>query len=220
MISKKMSAVGFAAGLAFAGTASATPVTITHSATQAITAFNSVSCNAGGLHAENSYYRTFDLSFFGITDPFDITAVEIGIETAVGAGGTQPLTVNIYSNTNMLALGAPLSSQNYSIADQALSILSLPISASILTGEFTIEILTPDGQLAGNSFFIGSNADGQTAPSYLRAPSCGVVNPLDTAAIGFANMHIVMNVAGNVVPTPGTAALLGLAGVVGVRRRR
>lgn len=201
MISKTISAVGFVAGLACACAASATQVTITHSLTQAITPLNSVACNTGGVHTENSYYRTFDLGFFGITDPFDITAVEIGIERAIGAvgsGGTQPLTVNIYSNTNLNALGVPLSTQNYSIADQALSILSLPINASIPTGEFTIEILTPGGQLAGTSFFIGCNADGQTAPSYIRAPDCEVTLPISIESIGFPGTHIVMNVIGNV----------------------
>ena len=46
-------------------------------------------------------------------------------------------------------------------------------------------MFTPEGQTAGNSFFIGSNAAGQTAPSYLAAAACGVTEPTDTAAIGF-----------------------------------
>ena len=41
-------------------------VTITHSLSQAITAGNSVSCNAGGLHTDNSYMRVFDLATFGL----------------------------------------------------------------------------------------------------------------------------------------------------------
>ena len=53
-----------------------------------------------------------------------------------------------------------------------------------------VEVFTPNGQTAGNSFFIGSNALGQTAPSYLAAADCGVTEPTDTAAIGFPGMHI------------------------------
>ncbi len=49
----------------------------------------------------------------------------------------------------------------------------------------------------GQQFFIGSNAVGQTAPSYLAAADCGVTEPTDTAAIGFPDMHIVMNVTGD-----------------------
>ena len=63
-------------------------ITITHSASQAITALNSVSCNAGGLHSDNSYYRVFDLSTFGIAGQFDVTAVQYGIEQATA--GAEP----------------------------------------------------------------------------------------------------------------------------------
>ncbi len=62
--------------------------TLTHSLSQTIIALNSVSCNAGGLHADNSYFRVFDLPAFGITGAFNVTDVDIGIETAVGSGGT------------------------------------------------------------------------------------------------------------------------------------
>ncbi|NUM43460.1 MAG: carboxypeptidase regulatory-like domain-containing protein, partial [Anaerolineales bacterium] len=61
--------------------------TITHSATQNITALNSVSCNAGGLHTDNSYLRHFTLADFGITDSFDVTEVSFGVEQATGATG-------------------------------------------------------------------------------------------------------------------------------------
>ena len=40
-------------------------VTITHSTSQSIVP-GSVSCNAGGLHTDNSYWRAFNLSSFGI----------------------------------------------------------------------------------------------------------------------------------------------------------
>ncbi|RLE27116.1 MAG: hypothetical protein DRJ61_17770 [Acidobacteria bacterium] len=116
--------------------------TITHSATQSIVSGNSVSCNASGLHADNSYLRRFDLLAFGITG---------------------------------------------SIVDPAVDHL-------------VVEVFTPDGQATGESFYIGSNADGQTGPSYIAAASCGITEPTDTAAIGFPDMHIVMNVTGDVLP--------------------
>lgn len=85
-------------------------VTITHSASQSIVTNNSVSCNAGGLHTDNSYLRQFDLNAFGITDTYNVTQVEIGVEQAVGAGGSQPITVNFYTKINpagALTLGQP-----------------------------------------------------------------------------------------------------------------
>jgi hypothetical protein len=86
---------------------------------------------------------------------------------------------------------------NTTVNDQSLSIVNIPVTGTAPAGsQLVVEILTPDGQAAGNSFFIGSNSAPETGPSYLRAPDCGVTTPTTTAAIGFPNMHIVLNVNG------------------------
>ncbi|HNB50776.1 MAG TPA: proprotein convertase P-domain-containing protein, partial [Anaerolineales bacterium] len=182
--------------------------TITHSASQTITTGNSVSCNAGGLHANNSYVRQFTLADFGITDPFNVTEVSFGVEQATGATGEQPVTVNLYTWDP----GDPFTWANFtlvgtadaSVPDQTLSIFTVPVTGSIPAGAtLVVEVFTPDGQTDGNSFFVGSNPDGQTSPSYLAAADCGITNPVDTAAIGFPDMMIVMNVTGEIVPAAG-----------------
>ncbi|GAB4578791.1 MAG: hypothetical protein Fur0022_15280 [Anaerolineales bacterium] len=182
--------------------------TITHSNTQNITALNSVSCNAGGLHADNSYVRSFTLADFGITDSFSVTEVSFGIEEAAGAGGDQPVVVNLYtwnpSDPFIFANFTLVGSSSVNVPDQTLSIYTVPVTGTISAGgTLVVEIFTPDGQTEGNSFFIGSNADGQTAPSYIAAADCGISNPIDLAVIGFPNMHIVMNVTGEIVPAAG-----------------
>ncbi|MCO5207309.1 MAG: immune inhibitor A [Anaerolineae bacterium] len=202
------------AGLAAAGTGTgvrATPesqanrdlVTITHSATNNIVQFNSVSCNAGGLHTDNSYLRVFDLDSFGITDNFDVTEVEIGIEQALGATGSQPISVNLYTLTDPnapLTFGnlTPIGSTDTTVSDQSLTLWTASVTGTAPAGSvLVVEIFTPDGQTTGNSFFIGSNPDGQTGPSYLAAAACGVPEPLPTGDLGFPGMHIVMNVTGD-----------------------
>src|SRR5438045_4276873 len=65
--------------------------------------------------------------------------------------------------------------------------------------------MTPDGRPDRNRFFIGSNPDPETGPSYLSAADCGVPDPTPVAALGFPNMHIVFNVNGSCAqgtPTP------------------
>ena len=179
-------------------------VTITHSLSQTIIPLNSVSCNAGGLHTDNSYYRAFDLTSFGITDDFDITLVEIGVETATGAGGSQPITCNLYTSTPAFPGGFPgsltlIGTVDITVTDQTETILPIPITGTAPAGsELVVEIFTPDGQTAGNSFFIGSNNLGETGPSYLLAADCGITVPTTTGGIGFPDMHIVMNVTGDV----------------------
>ena len=126
-------------------------VTLTHSVTQAIVTGNSVSCNAGGLHTDNSYIRAFDLPAFGITGGFSITQVEMGIEQAVGTGGTQPVTVNLYTwnptDPFTFANFALIGTANALVPDQAATIVTVPVAGSAPAGStLVVEFFTPEGR--------------------------------------------------------------------------
>ena len=205
--------------------------------TSTITALNSVSCNAGGLHTDNSYIRRFALNAdHGIVSAFTVESLDWGIENAVGAQGTQPVDVNLYS----IPTGSPLTfgnlnsigSASINVNDASLAFVNTPVNGVIsdpTTTDLVVEVFTPEGQTAGNSFFIGSNPNGQTAPGYLAAAACGINEPTDTAAIGFPTMHIIMVVngteAGAPVPTMGALPLVLLLALmaaiaISVMRRR
>jgi subtilisin-like proprotein convertase family protein len=200
--------------------------TITESSSQAITSLNSVSCNNGVGHTDNSYYRAFTLSSFGIGTAWNVMSVDIGVEDAFAGGAvpsgaapnissnkvgstkvgvpnaTQPITVNLYTSSMPFPTGFPgsltlIGTTSTTVADQSSTIINVPVTGTAPAGsQLVVEVFTPDGEAAGNLFFIGSNASPETGPSYLRAPACGVTNPTTTAALGFPNMHIVMNVNG------------------------
>ena len=97
------------AGLAAAGTGTgvrATPesqanrdlVTIAHSATNNIVQFNSVSCNAGGLHTEQQLPARLLTSIRSASPTTSMSPKwRIGIEQALGATGSQPISVNLYT---------------------------------------------------------------------------------------------------------------------------
>ncbi len=175
-------------------------VTLTESTSQAITALNSVSCNNGVGHTDNSYFRAFNLASFGQGD-FNVCSVEVGVEEASSAGGSQPITINLYTVASGTFPGGaltPIGTSSTTVADQSLTIVDFPVAGFAAgTLDLVVEVFTPDGEAAGNLFFIGSNASAETAPSYLQAADCGVTTPMTTAAIGFPNMHIVMNVHGD-----------------------
>jgi uncharacterized repeat protein (TIGR01451 family) len=176
------------------------PTTITHSTSQAITALNSVSCNNLNGHADNSYFRAFDLASFGIIGDFEVCAIEVGVETSTAPGGTQPVDINLSTSSPAFPGGVQtaIGDGNFTVAGGvALTIVSFPIVATAPAGsELVVEVFTPNGQAAGNFFFIGSNAGGQTGPSYLQAADCGINAPTPTGSIGFPNMHVVLNVIG------------------------
>ena len=189
------------------------PASITQSTNATtITSGNSVSCNGGSptfLHTDNSYFRAFTLSAFN--PPLDqlqflVQSVTFGIEqsNASGTGTTQPITVRIHSSTTNPPTNASmtlLTSETVNVPDQTLSLITVPLASPqmflVATGILVVEIFTPNGQTAGHSFFVGSNALGQTGPSFIRAASCGIADVTNLASIGFPNMHLVMTVNGN-----------------------
>jgi hypothetical protein len=171
----------------------------------------SVSCNGGSpgfFHTENSYYRAFTLSSFPALDQpqFRVDSVAIGVETANDAASAgQPMTVRLHSSTTnppTLASLTLLTSESVTVPDTATGTLfnvnfTSPPAVVVAGGILVVEVLLPEGQTAGHSFFIGSNGSGQSGPSFIRAPSCGLADIGDLAGIGFPNMHIVMTVSGN-----------------------
>src|SRR5204862_7300136 len=177
------------------------PSTITQSVSQEIVSGNSVACNNGTATAQNSYWRAFDMTTFTGGAQYDVTSVSFGIESAISGSGTgQPLTVNLYVENGgrfpagtraLLATSGP-----FTVADQSLTVLEVPLVARVPAGtlELVMEVNSPDGRPDGNVFFIGSNPDGQTGPSYLSSADCGPPDPTNLADLGFPNMHIVFNV--------------------------
>jgi hypothetical protein len=183
------------------------PNTITQSLdTATVTNGNSVSCNAGSLHTDNSYIRRFDLDGdHNIQRSFDINNVTIGVEVASSAGAAgQPLVVNLYTiaagDALLFANLTPIGQAVFpAFADTSLAIVDLPVTGTVndpASQDLVVEIFLPNGQSAGHSFFIGSNANGEIAPTYLAAADCGAPEPATTASIGFPNMHLLMLVDG------------------------
>ena len=183
-------------------------VTITQSTDPVnIDAGGSIACNdnSTGFTAANSYFRAFTLSSFGINNPFNVTSVQIGIEQASSTNTDQPVTVNLYAGVVGFPVDFPgsftlIGTVTENIAPQTLTLYTFTVAGTVPAGEdLIVEIFTPDGAIPGNSFFIGSNAAGQTSPSYIMAADCGLSIPGDVESIGFGNMHIVMSVTGDEV---------------------
>ena len=177
---------------------------LTHSLSQEIVQFNSVACQNGSGHTDNSYFRAFNLVDFGIETDFTLSEVQFGVESAAALGDSQLVVVNAYLSDEPFPTGTItlIDSATLVIEDQELTILSTPLSAVVPAGsEIVLEVFTPLGE-GGNIFFIGSNPFGQTGPTYLAAADCGLPDPLDIAEIGFPDMQIVMNLVGQVQSAP------------------
>lgn len=174
-----------------------------------ITADNSQACGpiAGGSTSENSYYRAFKLSDFGITSAFTVTKVSVGIENATsGIGTAQAAQIKIYTYSGALTSTTLTTAQltlvnavNVMIDNVTTPVIKdFPITANIPAGATVVaELASPNGSAVGTSFYIGSNQGGETAPAYIRDPACGDTLPTKWSSAGFSTMHIVMSVTGH-----------------------
>jgi len=198
-----------------------------------IIALNSVSCNDmnTGFHTDNNYMRRFDLDGeFGITGSLTVDSVDVGIESATGAGGSQPISIILHSIANADTLTfanlTEIGRLDTTIADAAAVIQNFVVTSSAVnpaTDDLVLDVFTPDGQTDGNTFFIGSNNLGETAPSFIAAAACSINEPTATGDIGFPGMQIVFSVNATVeggdvvlppppaVPTMNSFGLLGMA---------
>ncbi|MBO0609803.1 S8 family serine peptidase [Myceligenerans salitolerans] len=162
--------------------------TITHSSSQEIVLGNSVAC----VGAATQVLRTFTLEDFGIGGEFAVTNVSFGVESA--DPGTE-VTVNLYTldgellYENMELLG----SATAELEDAELTLVDVPVEGTAPAGStLVVEVAVPDGPL----FFVGSNTEPETAPTYLASETCGNPEPAEVADLGFPDMHAVMNVTG------------------------
>jgi hypothetical protein len=180
------------------------PVFLTDSVDQSIISGNSIACSdpGSGFTFENHYSRTFDLPSLGIDGFVDVCEVQVAVEGAISVAGTQVVTVYLYSTppgTFPSGLLTPIGTAMLIVPDQDLTYLSVPVTGTVPSGsELVVDVASEDGVVNLSAFLIGSNNLGQTAPSYLTAPECGIVIPTDLADVppGYPNMQIVINAVG------------------------
>ncbi len=181
---------------------------LTHSASQTITAFNSVACSPdGGLTTtENAFARSYNLAVIVPGTPIAVNCVAWGIETN-SAGDTEvAATVNVYADTTG---GTPVGDgpgAGLTLLGSAPLVIPADAAAEILTAVFApplvvaadtrmvVELDIPDTS-AITGVWPGSNASGNTPPvpngNYIRSVSCGLAAYGDLAGIGFPGMHLV-----------------------------
>lgn len=183
-----------------------------------------VSCNAGGLHADNHYYRAYDLcNGYGVSDNIDIKCVTTVVNSTPGAA-TQPVRIRLSYDTNGGAVG-PLAGmtmfyeEEFQVGIVGNDVYNFILGTGIvdpdgvLAGAATttvgcidnetlvVEIFTPDGQAAGHSLFMGipdpgttTTAD-QNGSSWILAPACGLTQPIDMVGLGFPTNMWIMDIA-------------------------
>ena len=186
--------------------------TLSETTSTTIVANNSIACsNANtGLTEQNTYYRVFSLSSFGITTPFQVTSVTFQVEYAVSVP-TSTLTVGTYSGT---VGGTTLTAADIAAVqtDSTVSIpnaddddpppnpgtVTVPISATIPAGSnVAVELAVP----AGGTFYIGTSSSGESDPGYVSSSGTGACSPpgatpTSMTSLGSGSEDILLTVTG------------------------
>ncbi len=156
-------------------------------------------------------------SAWPVPPDYIVNAVCIGVEAAIenfdGTGtidGEIPAAINFYwtspigsivMDANNTGTPVPDATVDFTFAgdgSQDLTVIEIPVSGVTVPDAATdlvVEIFVPGSDSMdpnGDMFFIGSNAAGQTAPSFLAAGACGITTPTNIASLGFPNMHLLM----------------------------
>jgi hypothetical protein len=177
-------------------------VTLSQNNATNLVAGNSIACSdqVTGFTDDNSYYRVFDLTAMGVAGQFTAESVTFGIETS----DAHNAEVKLYRLTGAFTLAnlTALYTQPVSIpavADGAPQAMTVPLGSPVVVAagsKLVVEVHSPDLQPTSKQFFIGSNTAGETGASYIKATGCSVTQPETMAQAGFANVHIVLTVAG------------------------
>lgn len=161
-----------------------------------------------GATADTSYLRRFFLAAdHGVVTPYVVTSVDFGVQIDVPAPSPpfNPITVSLYK----IPIGADFLFANMTLlgsttfdlgGDADLSLVNAVVGGAVdpSTDDLVVEVRSFDHMASGTGgrFDGGANGLGQTRPSYLAAPDCGLLEPTDLAGIGFPDNHHVMVVNG------------------------
>jgi hypothetical protein len=185
------------------------PLSATQNTSQTPASLTSIACvtqDGNDFHFDTSWWRAFRLADYGIEGDFTVCALEMAIEVAdSGSGAGQPMTVNLWLNEETCPFpgGARtlIGTASVTVTDQSLTTLTIPVSGTARAlSELAVEIAVPNGVPQSDVFFAGSNSAGQTAPTYISSTECGLPQPIDLAAIGFPDSHVIMRVIGDQGP--------------------
>jgi hypothetical protein len=189
-------------------------MTLSQSTSSVPSAANSAACGPAGLvyTVDNGYFRSYPLA--ALPSAIQVVSITFGVENILAPASGFPMVIRIFNDPTpgVIAPYAGLTllhTESFTLPTTATAtvftqVLSGPPVVMLPSDTLVVELFSQDGAYTGSRFVMGSNGLGQTAPSFIRAPGCtGLAEPTDTAAIGFPNMHIVLDVNyAFVLPSP------------------
>jgi hypothetical protein len=177
-------------------------ITVSHSASSVIQTSNTISCLANdGSSLTNVYSRSFKLSQdFNISNEFKIDSIQFGIEQiSSDLPNGYPILIKYSISNGAYPTGTStlLKLDTVYIKDTALALLTFPAAVLVpAASELVVEIGFLRDDATPTIFYIASNSDGETAPTYILANDCSVSIPTPTADVNFPETQLILNLFG------------------------
>ena len=158
------------------------PRTLSETTGSTVTANNSIACGSATGTAQNSYYRLFTLSDFGITTDFVVSQVSFQTEY-VSSAPAGKVTIGTYSGT---AGGSTIAQASITAVMTATGVaipnadaddtggsgpgkVDVPIAGTIPAG--SILAVRLDVPSSSGFFYIGTSSAGESKPGYISTTS-------------------------------------------------
>lgn len=179
------------------------PVTLTQNTSSVAVAGAGIACNPGG---DNTFYRVYDLTALGYTNDLTLNTIKFSVEAS---NADRAVTVSAYTlsgvlnNANLTLLG----STTVNVTSAAMTDYTAAMGGLTVPGGSTLVVSYSVPIVASTPFLPGSNAAGQSSPVYIKALACGIAEPTSLSAIGFPNVHVILDAelsqSGSLVQTAG-----------------
>ena len=149
-------------------------------------------------YKDNRFARTYDLNAFGITEDFEISAVEFG--QGFGDDG-KTVIVNVYISDSENLTTFPvltlvstteislISSSDFSLITVSTQPAIIPAGSIVM-----VEIFSPAH--ATLKFFPGFNLNGHSGTAWVKVPDCGITQWTDANAGQSDQQHLLINIVG------------------------
>lgn len=186
--------------------AGGSPVALSQNTSSVAAAGAGIACNPGG---DNTFYRVYDLAALGYSSDLLLNNIKFSVQDN---GADRDVTVSAYTlsgpftTANLTLLGSTL----VPVTTAALTDYTAAMGGLTVPGNSTLVVSYSVISNSGVLFNPGANAAGQSGPSYIRSVDCGITEPVTFAAVGFPNVHVIidaeLSTAGSLVMVSGLAS--------------
>ena len=177
-------------------------ITLLQTTNNAITTAT-LSCGPGNnITSQNDFARLYNLTALGYSK-FQVTKVSFAVHGfQQGTASNFPVSVKVYASTGGTSdanLTLKVEASINITAAMVGTVVEVPLTtpAEVTSPEMLIVVSAPDGLSTSTGLYLGGNSNGQTAPGYIKAASCGATNFTSYNDVGAANQHLILFPTGN-----------------------